>query len=833
MLINCINIIIFCVASFVLVLLIKKNKKNKLERINKECNVYIEEVKKLSKDYNKLFLSEDIISEIEIISLMEEGNSIKNNIVNFLYAKGGKIRNTPNYNRLVSRLDYISETFDNRELQIALKKHNDEIEKRICKKVNDIIGCIEGRKLDKNQLIAIHKESHNQLIIAGAGTGKTTTIIGKVKYLIKTKKYKPEEILLLSFTNAQATEIGERVKKELGVTVEAKTFHKLGLDIISEANGKRPIISKITAKDVINTYIDKLSKNDEYVKGLYSYYTDGFNTGCEKFFSTQKEYTEYLKENAPITLRGEKVKSYGEVIIANFLYLNGVNYEYEYPYKVDTRTKYYSQYYPDFYLVDSDIYIEYFAIDKYGRVPSWFKNGYVEQMRWKRNLHKNNNTKMIESYYYENIDGTLVQHLKNNLIKNGVELKPMKSQKIFNVINQKNYGYIDSLKKLFEMAINLMKSNNYNMEYMKKICNEDIRKRTNLRLLKLIEPFWNEYNKLLKENGEIDFNDMINLATLEIRNKNYISPYKMVIVDEYQDISKARYNLLKELRNSSDYRLLCVGDDWQSIYRFAGSDINFIREFSKYWGDTQIDFIENTYRFSQQLVDISGRFIMKNPLQIIKNIVGLKAEEDNLEIICGYEVENAIEVICNKLNGLPKNSSVFLVGRYNIDKKMLEGFKDIVFKFDNINKSLKVIYSKRRDLNIQFITAHRSKGLQADYVFIINNLDGDLGFPSEICDDPLLEMLLEKCDNYVFAEERRLFYVALTRAKKKVFLVTIKGRESFFIREIKRILNSVLGWEKYCPLCGGELLMRKGKHGNFYGCENYNKKGCTYTRQII
>ena len=353
-------------------------------------------------------------------------------------------------------------------------------------------------------------------------------------------------------------------------------------------------------------------------------------------------------------------------------------------------------------------------------------------------------------------------------------------------------------------------------------------------MLSLLEPIFNAYCKYLSDHKEIDFNDMINLASEYVRQGKYINPYKYVIVDEYQDVSKARFTLLDCLRKSGDYELFCVGDDWQSIYRFAGSDIGFILNFSKYWGATEVSKIETTYRFSQKLIEISGGFIMQNPVQIKKSIRG-KSEDFGFPLgeISGYTDKFSIEFMSKKLNDIPKGSSVFFIGRYSFDAKLLNDSGLFSCQYNNTSGLIEVKAKSRPDLNMVFLTAHKSKGLQADYVFIINNKKSRMGFPSKIQDAPILDLLLDNCDQYPYAEERRLFYVALTRAKKKVFIVTVNGQESEFAMELKERYGTEMKKEQFeCPLCGGRLVKRSGPYGEFFGCSNYRTNGCNYKRKI-
>ena len=675
-----------------------------------------------------------------------------------------------------------------------------------------------------------------------SGTGKTTTIIGKIKYILKKAFYYPEEILVLSFTNASASEMSERIHHETQYPIAASTFHKLGLEIIKSVEGKVPKIYSDGTSSFVREYMRTKIKDDAYLRKLcdYALYYRG-SERSESDFKNKQEYNDYLISNVPTTLNGEVVKSYGELDIANFLYQNQIIYEYEPSYKFDTNNEEYGQYHPDFYLPDYDLYIEYFGINREGEVADYFNSRhgksateeYIDGIKWKRKLHEEKKTTMVECYAYEKFEDTLLTNLEIKLYGNKVELKPLSTESLWKKITEENKGISEGLTELFGTVISLMKSNNYSFESFEEMVSNHSDARNNLYLLSLIRPIYDDYDNMLKSNNEIDFDDMINRASKYIREGKYINPYKFVIIDEYQDISKSRYNLLKELRDSSFYELFCVGDDWQSIYRFTGSDINYIIDFEKYWGTSEVGKIETTYRFTKSLIEISSGFIMENPRQIKKTIRGSSSDSRfSLGKIVGYRDKNAFQFMVEQIEELPKGASVFFIGRYNFDKDLLKNLTDFEVIYDNINKEFRVKYFKRPDLYMKFMTAHKSKGLQADYVFIINNKDSKLGFPSKIQDSSLIDMLLEKGDFYPFAEERRLFYVALTRAKIKVFLIALKEKESIFARELFDKYEEQLKNDFFtCPECGGRLIKKKGQYGDFFGCSNYAKTGCRYTRK--
>ncbi len=727
------------------------------------------------------------------------------------------------------------------QLDDLCKEINDSLVDTLKPTVERLILPVEGKDLDDQQITAIAKDSYNHLVLAGAGTGKTTTIVGYIKFLLASHKANPEDILVLSFTNASASEMSERLQKETSCKLETSTFHKFGMKIITEVENKKPTIYTANIKQFIKNEINKLCEDKSYFNKLCLYiFFYGDKNKSEFEFENEEEYQMYLKSNPPTTLKGETVKSYGEMMIANFLYINGLKYEYEMPYKFDTATMEYSQYKPDFYLPDYDIYIEYYGIDRNGEVAKYFKGKdgktasevYRDSMNWKRMVHKQNGTKYIELFAYEHFENVLLDNLVEHLNDYGVKYKHKSLEEIWNQSTDNNI--IDGIVDMFGTIINLIKSNDCDFEELKRR-NETLPRPIKIDIIiDLIKPIYDSYQNMLIKTKQIDFNDMISKAKHYIDENKYIHNYKYVVIDEYQDISQSRFKLLYSLRQQKPYKLFCVGDDWQSIYRFSGSDIGFILDFSKYWGPTVEDKIETTYRFSQSLIDISGYFIMQNKNQKVKSLISKNTSNTfALEEINGYQEKYAIEFMEKKIKELPKNASVLLLGRYTFDINILDSNLKFKYKYNNADGKVHVEYYDRKDLDITFMTVHASKGLQADYVFIINNKFKGMGFPSRISDAPILQLLLDSSDSYPYSEERRLYYVALTRAKKKVFLITIKNNISPFVEEIKNAYGEQIKKAQYtCPECGGRLILKNGKYGKFFGCSNYSKTGCKYIRKI-
>ena len=704
-----------------------------------------------------------------------------------------------------------------------------------------LVGKVEGFTPDPQQMMCIINDAHSHLVIAGAGTGKTTTIIGKVKYLLKKGLIQPQELLILSFTNAAASEMKERLLKETNEKIYVATFHKLGYDIIRRADKITPKVCQKELTDFVLEAINHRSNDPEYIKKLRNYLL--FHNVQEKSefaFESEKDYREYLEINPPTTILEEHVKSYGEMVIANFLTEYDVRYEYEAEYPVDTRDEEYGQYHPDFYLPDYDIYIEYFGVDRNGNVPAYFSGKgrksatqvYQEGMRWKRKLHKKIGTKLIEFYAYEHLEGILLRSLEEKLSDAGVHLQEVSLDTILERSGQSSSKVYSTIAGTISTVISLCRNRRLKPGDFLEVCRKNLPDQK--PLAELVCPIFTDYEAYLKDNDLVDFTDMLNRAEDLTRSNQFIHKFKYVIVDEYQDISSAQYRLLQAMRNQADYDLFCVGDDWQSIYRFAGSDIGYILNFSRYWGESSLSRIETTYRFSQRLIDISGQFVMENPHQIRKSIhSGNDTEKLVLGQINGYSDSAAMQFVAEKLKDLPKNSSVFFIGRYSFDIDLLHKSDAFSLKYDNEKQVQRVYLKQRSDLEMTYYTAHRSKGLQADYVFIINNRENHMGFPSKVQNPPLVELLLEQADQFPDAEERRLYYVALTRARRRVYLVTTGKNVSVFAKSLLNRYQDEIRQEAWtCPWCGGKLRKVSGPYGEFFGCSNYQEKGCKYRRII-
>ena len=303
--------------------------------------------------------------------------------------------------------------------------------------------------------------------------------------------------------------------------------------------------------------------------------------------------------------------------------------------------------------------------------------------------------------------------------------------------------------------------------------------------LTVSKKYQRELSSLL-ENHQATFSGLIKLAIRYLRSGQIKTQFRYIIVDEYQDLSALRQEFLHLLIESSQANLFAVGDDWQAIYGFSGSRVDFTLNFRRFWGDFSLHRISKTYRFGPTLAGLSSSFIMQDHAQIRKQIRSQK--EDALEPvveISGDSERLDLEVLTHYFESLPENSSILLLGRFQIDRFRLAHCSKFNLTSDGIE------FHPRPDLKIRFLTVHQSKGLEADYVIILNNREAKLGFPAHVKDPPLKAELVRivdelKLDQISENEERRLFYVALTRAKKQVILLTVDGKESSFIKELRR-----------------------------------------------
>lgn len=698
-----------------------------------------------------------------------------------------------------------------------VKAKNEEYIQQELQEYQEFFDNVEKDPLTESQRRAIITEEKHNLIIAGAGAGKTSTLIGKAGYLLQKQFAKPNEILLVSFARKVKDEVTERVLLRLGQKLGIKTFHSLGLNIIADVEGKKPSISELSMdplklQNLVMEFIQTQQGDKEFLRKLNRYFAFHKTPYRSEFsFNSKGEYIDFLRNNQVRSLNGDPVKSLEECEIANFLYLNGIDFVYEGNYQVETATGKHRQYKPDFFLPTYDIYIEHFGVDRKNRTaPFVDREKYLVGMAWKKRIHKENNTLLIETYSWEKSEGVLLENLESHLLSAGVEFTEIPPELVFDKLNR--LGLVHPFSRLLTTFLNLFKSTQKSIQELYELAKEMPDHNRCKAFIDIFSKISEDYEESLGQ--EIDFNDMINKAEMYVSNGTYHSKFKYILVDEFQDISYNRAKLLKALVASNPFaKLFCVGDDWQSIYRFTGSDVSIMTSFDSHFRPSERSDLDRTFRFDEKLCEFSSKFILKNPNQIEKQLTSNKAANDPaVTLLWSETTDDAILKVLDQINLSDKhNTQVFIIGRYNHQRPTC----------------LNQLLTRFPKLNIHYLTAHSSKGKEADYVIIIGLTSHGYAFPSQIEDDPVLEMVLAKKALVPNAEERRLFYVALTRAKKHVFLVASTEYPSTFACEVSSSDYEIVveGHGEAgipCPVCKtGRIVPRQGKLGNFHSCSNY------------
>jgi DNA helicase-4 len=713
---------------------------------------------------------------------------------------------------------------------------------------HDLFNRIEKSPLTDEQARSVVCFDNRVLVVAAAGSGKTSTMVAKAAYALHRKLVPAERILLLAFNKDAAQELQNRVQERLtplgfvSEGVVAQTFHKFGLDVIGHATGRKPSLASWLegGKDIthLSMLIDRLKDSSPWFRTSWDLFRVVLSRDLPKFGKEQDDTEDWdrnTKQNGFRTLNDEIVKSHGERMVADWLFYNGVSYEYEPSYIHDTADATHKQYQPDFFYPSINLYHEHFALDQNGNPPAEFK-GYMEGIVWKRGVHRRHNTSLIETTSAQLRTGEAFRILEKALTAKGVVLDPNPDRETKGRKPIEN----EDLVRLFRTFLTHAKSNDLSdkdlRESAKKAAIGTFSYRHDM-FLDLFVDIRKAWEKSLRDSASIDFEDMLNIACDLLENGKFDSPYDLVMVDEFQDASKARARLTRGLVRKPGRFLFAVGDDWQSINRFAGADMSVMTKFEEWFGKGVTLKLERTFRCPQSICDVSSCFVLKNPLQIKKVVKSTQPEfapalhcyqvADDGKIQGGLEKWMAnlvakIEAGTVAQSGT-KKISVFVLGRYNRDSQYIP--ENWQTKFG-------------RHLDVKFSSVHGSKGLEADYVILPRMAGGRSPFPSSHADDPVLLLAMPSDDGFAFSEERRLFYVALTRARRSVVLFTVDGNVSPFLAEL--VIDAKLELErmdgkktitKVCPTCKeGTLVGRPNKEPRFLGCSRYPK--CKHTENF-
>ena len=778
----------------------------------------------------------------------------------------------------------ISDVYNN--IENYVDRHNDSFVATKMVKEKDYLDNVLKQvdpsiKLDDDQRRVVLTDEDYCLVIAGAGAGKTTTVAAKVKYLVDKQGIDPRQILVVSFTNKAVDELKSRIQGDLGIDCPIATFHSTGNAIIhvNSPEERLNIVEQSKLYFVIRDYFrNSIMRNESAVNNLilfFASYFDApyegkelngfFNNIAKANFSTMRSDLEDFKREVidtrtkkSVTIQNEVLRSYQEVEIANFLYLNNIDYEYEpiYKYDIEFSRKPYT---PDFIIFQGEksAYLEHFGITESGENDRFSPEEierYKKAVNDKVKLHKDHATNLIYTFSSYNDGRRMLDHLKEKLEEAGFELKPRSNKEVMEMLvaGEEN-RYIRKLINLICRFISNFKVNAFQADDFNRMYHSTQNVRSRL-FLSICNDCYLEYERWLKENKAVDFEDMINESARllrEVKEMKKKLDFKYIIVDEYQDISRQRFDLTKELSEVTDAKIIAVGDDWQSIYAFSGSDITLFTKFKEKMGYAKMLKIVRTYRNSQEVIDIAGNFIQRNKEQIRKQLISPKHIEDPVLIYTydakykkvganrksggDYELGRAIEQVLDDLIKYKKKEgkepgSILLLGRYGFDGDHLER----TGLFEYVNKTSRIKSIKYPKLDLTFMTAHSSKGLGYDDVIVINGKNETYGFPSKVEDDPVLSFVIKGDRSIDYAEERRLFYVAMTRTKNRVFFLAPEANPSEFLLELKHMYKNVklLGnWneeepisiaKKPCPICGYPMQFKyKRAYGlRLYMCTN-------------
>ena len=795
------------------------------------------------------------------------------------------------------------------------KNYFDNLLKDIDKNIN----------LDDEQRRAVVTDDDYFLLVAGAGSGKTTTMAAKVKYLVEKKHIKPDDIIIISYTNKTIDELKERINHRLRIPAKICTFHKFAYDIILKFSDTPPEVNYSPYNIILEMLENEIFNDKIFLRKVLlflGYYfdlpADAMNydnlnqfhlaKASQDYETLKSGAGEYIKKvalqrgRAMRTLTGEYLRSVQEAQIANFLYLNGLDYEYEpiYPHAIRGAKKKYT---PDFIIRQGEhaAYLEHYAISESGYsyvlTPQEIAK-YSAAVKDKRKLHRQIGTTLLETWSWYKDKRPLSEHLKEILIKEGFVLKERDFSEVYKkIVDTSKDKYVFKMVEFLKTFVSQFKACGYDAGGFEVLKAKTDNLRTHL-FLEIAAPVYAYYQKQLAAQNRIDFEDMINDAHFylaEIERQQLKLPYKYIIIDEFQDIARQRFNLTKRLSEITQAKVVAVGDDWQSIYAFAGSDISLFTRFLELMGSGVEMKIVHTYRNSQELIDIAGGFVQKNTSQIQKKLISPKRLADPIILIefddtfkPDYTMAEAAEQAIGRIsNEYGSNTSILLIGRYNYDRYKI--CRTNIFSEFPGNR---IKCQKFPNASLTFMTAHSAKGLGFDNVIILNMFEGKFGFPCQLEDDPIMKLVRLEDTSMPFAEERRLLYVALTRTKNRVYILTPQKKPSRFIVELindykihhsRNINMEVVDLFRHrCPICryplkyefnknyglglylctndpevcdfmtnnkshlhdiykcdkcnDGYMIVKTKGNSAFYGCTEYDSKvksGCKNTRPIF
>jgi len=667
------------------------------------------------------------------------------------------------------------------ELRHTLESHNNQYVKRMTAEHDKLL--VDDLKADEAQCNAIVRDDVRNLVIAGAGSGKTRTIVGRIRYLLE-RRVPATAILAVTFTNKATQEMQDRLK-QTGVSiadregggVTVSTLHSLGKRVV-QAVATGPISvadDRWTDSLVAGVLREARTGQDPHLAELYLHAILNFHRNEDETapaIGGDKTYR---------TLRGEHVRSIGERMIADFLFFNHVEYKYEAKASWASVGKERGAYHPDFTLLESGAAIEYWGVNRDGEVPAGWTTStaeYKQGMAWKRDQFAREGKALIEFYDYERTEGTLDAALRERLTRTGIVLRSMTFEEV-----GRSFGDLKYIGSSIEKLLVQFITNARAMRREPKEIQSHLKRSTprvhhfGLLGIAVLE----RYQAALSAEGRIDFSDMLHQAADILESGTSPLPkFEHVLVDEFQDTSAAMARFLKALVAVTGARLFAVGDDWQAIYGFAGGDVDHIINFESHFGPASTTMLNVNYRSPAVIVEAGAALIARNERQVPKQVIIFSREPGEAYVHEVSDDDSAIvdrtaSLVRQELRRVPAERILVLSRTNHLLEDVIEACRRSGVPVGNPDRNVQ---------GVRILSAHKAKGLEADVVIVANASDHLFGFPSKVENPDVLEPVRMSAGDAP-AEERRLFYVAITRAMKRLHLVSRQGLPSPYLAEIE------------------------------------------------
>ena len=692
----------------------------------------------------------------------------------------------------------------------ARNEHNAAYLARAIPHIKQLAADRAGLNLTDEQAQAVAVNEPSTRIMAAAGSGKTAVIVAKAIHLQNDLEVPENRIRLLAYNRKAAQELRQRLD-QADCRAPADTFHRFAMNIIAEVTGAQPQIHPLANDDhartiFYETQIRELAVDPRHSQKIMALLLEhGHEYRSMWDFADQAEYERYVKTQELRTLNGELVKSHEELVVANHLAQHGIEYQYEPQYPHKTADRHRRQYQPDFYLPAADAYLEHFALDEQGNPPPGW-TGYAEGVAWKRELHQQNGTRLIETHSWHHKNGTLTKVLDDQMKQLGIPLQPRPPAELLNSLTET--GTVSRTARLIRRFDDMVRANGATTPELKAQtahAPEPLRARAFIDAYEILAERYD--NELRKEKAH-DFHQLIQEAAQYVTAGRYANRHRHLLVDEFQDISLERLRLLQALKETGSH-IYIVGDDWQSIYAFAGARVDLFTKSPDHLGPTQTVTLTRTFRANAGITAPAHRFIAQNPAQSQRTINPAPDVTDHgITVVYAKSNHAGLRMAQEDLKQRAAGAKVstLTLGRYRNTRNDLPVHPD------------------------RFSTVHAAKGREDDYVIVCDLNNGRYGFPSLVEDDPLLRLAQPDAahETTPHAEERRLFYVAITRAKRGAYIIADAVNPSPFATELAqhnpevRILGQTA---TVCPICSQGVITRRA-HNNrvFFVCTAYHNR---------